>query len=299
MKFFSTLLLSFMFSCVFAQEQVSFFFESNKFVLKKEELSKLDKWLLANKDVKIVGVYGFCDEEGSVGYNDTLAKKRIDYVFNTIKDKIKIREDFKTRNFGELHTSSPIKSENRKVTLYFILPKDFVNEEKIISSKQVGIVEKKKPKVKFPDIYVYENPDGSTVDIKIDTVFMKKISLANVGEKLKLESMNFFVDTFAIMPQSRSVLFELLTVMQSCPDLKIQIQGHICCVKNDIRDLSTQRAKAICKFLEYNGIEKSRMTFVGFGSSKPLYVLPEKTEAEREANRRVEIEIITNWEGDF
>jgi outer membrane protein OmpA-like peptidoglycan-associated protein len=299
MKFFSTLLLSFMFSCVFAQEQVSFFFESNKFVLKKEELSKLDKWLLANKDVKIVGVYGFCDEEGSVGYNDTLAKKRIDYVFNTIKDKIKIREDFKTRNFGELHTSSPIKSENRKVTLYFILPKDFVNEEKIISSKQVGIVEKKKPKVKFPDIYVYENPDGSTVDIKIDTVFMKKISLANVGEKLKLESMNFFVDTFAIMPQSRSVMFELLTVMQTCPDLKIQIQGHICCVKNDIRDLSTQRAKAICKFLEYNGIEKSRMTFVGFGSSKPLYVLPEKTEAEREANRRVEIEIITNWEGDF
>lgn len=295
MKFFITLLFIFSFSCVFAQEQVSFFFESNKFVLQKEELLKLNKWLNVNKDVKVVGVYGFCDEEGSVGYNDTLAKKRIDYVFNTIKNKVKIREDFKTRNFGELHISSPIKAENRKVTLYYILPKDFVNEEKIIAKKQEISIEKKKPKIKFPDVYVYENPDGSTVNIKIDTVFMKKISLANVGEKLKLESMNFFVDTFAIMPQSRSVMFELLTVMQSCPDLKIQIQGHICCVKKDIRDLSTQRAKAICKFLEYNGIDKSRMTFIGFGSSKPLYALPEKTEAEREANRRVEIEIIANW----
>ncbi|QKJ62962.1 OmpA family protein [Flavobacterium sp. M31R6] len=294
MKFFATLLFSFAVSCVFAQEQVSFFFESNKFVLKKEELIKLNKWLNANNTVKVVGVHGFCDEEGSVVYNDTLAKKRIDYVFNIIKSKVKIREDFKTRNFGELHTSSPIQAENRKVTLYYILPKDFANEEKIIAPKKEVTLEKKKPKIKFSDVYVFENPDGSTVNIKIDTIFMKKVSLANVGEKLKLESMNFFVDTFAIMPQSRSVMFELLTVMQNCPDLKIQIQGHICCVKKDIRDLSTQRAKAICKFLEYNGIDKSRMTFIGFGSSKPLYALPEKTEAEREANRRVEIEIIAN-----
>jgi outer membrane protein OmpA-like peptidoglycan-associated protein len=294
MKFTSTLLFCLMASCVFAQEQVSFFFESSKFVLQKEESVRLNKWLEANKTVKIIGVYGFCDEEGSVGYNDTLAKKRIDYVFNAIKNKVKIREDFKTRNFGKLHTSSAVKSENRKVTLYYILPKDFPNEEKIIAVKQVVAAEKKKPKVKFSDVYVYENPDGSTVNIKIDTVFMRKVSVANVGEKLKLESMNFFVDTFAIMPQSRSVMFELLTVMKSCPDLKIQIQGHICCVKNDVRDLSTQRAKAICKFLEYNGIEKSRMTFVGYGSSKPLFPLPEKSEEEREANRRVEIEIVAN-----
>ena len=294
MKFFIALLFSFAVSCVFAQEQVSFFFESNKFVLQKEELLKLNKWLTVNKEVKVVGVNGFCDEVGTVGYNDTLSRKRIDYVFNIIKNKVKIRDDFKTRNFGELHTLSAIQAENRKVTLYYISPKDFVNEEKIIAPKKVVTLEKKKPKVKFPDVYIYENPDGSTVSIKIDTVFMKKVSQANIGEKLKLESMNFFVDTFAIMPQSRSVMFELLTVMQNCPDLKIQIQGHICCVSKDFRDLSTQRAKAISKFLEYNGIEKSRMTFVGFGSSKPLYSLPEKSEAEREANRRVEIEIIAN-----
>ena len=294
MKFLITLLFSFTVSCVFAQEQISFFFDSDKFVLQKNELLKLNQWLAANKEVKVVGVYGFCDEEGSVVYNDTLAKKRIDYVFNTIKNKVKIREDFKTRNFGELHTSSAIKAENRKVTLYYILPKDFVNEEKIIGPKNEVVVEKKKQNIKFSDTYIYENPDGSAVNIKVDTVFMKKVSVANVGEKLKLESMNFFVDTFAIMPQSRSVMFELLVVMKSCPNLKIQIQGHICCVQKDIRDLSTQRAKAICKFLEYNGIEKSRMTFIGYGSTKPLYPLPEKTEAEREANRRVEIEIVAN-----
>src|SRR6478752_6439983 len=112
MKFYFTLLFCFTISCIFAQEQVSFFFDSDKFVLNKTELLKLNQWLSANKEVKVIGVYGFCDEEGSVGYNDTLAKKRIDYVFNIIKNKIKIREDFKTRNFGKLHTLSPIKAEN-------------------------------------------------------------------------------------------------------------------------------------------------------------------------------------------
>jgi outer membrane protein OmpA-like peptidoglycan-associated protein len=294
MKLIIALVFSFIASSVFAQEQVSFFFDSNKFVLQKDQSFKLNQWLTANKEVKVVGVYGFCDEEGSVGYNDTLAKKRIDYVFNSIKGKVKIREDFKTRNFGKLHSLSKVDAENRKVTLYYIQPKDFVNEENIISEKQEIVNEKKKPEIKFSDVYVYENPDGSTVNIKVDTIFMKKVSQANVGEKLKLENLNFFVDTFAIMPQSRSILYELLTVMKSVPDLKIQIQGHICCVAKDYRDLSTQRAKAICKFLEFNGISKSRMTFVGFSSTKPLYPLPEKNESEREANRRVEIEIMAN-----
>ncbi|WP_348824207.1 OmpA family protein [Flavobacterium aestuarii] len=294
MKYFASLILCLMSFCAMAQEQVSFFFDSDKFVLQKSESLKLTQWLSVNKEVKVVGVYGFCDEEGSVGYNDTLAKKRIDYVFNCIKNKVKIREDFKTRNFGKLHSLSLIKAENRKVTLYYILPKDFVNEEIIFAEKKEAAVEKVKPKIKFSDTYSYENPDGSTINIKVDTVFMKKVSVANVGEKLKLENLNFFVDTFAIMPQSRSIMYELLTVMKSVPDLKIQIQGHICCVQKDYRDLSTQRAKAIYKFLEFNGIEKSRMTFVGFSSTKPLYPLPEKNEAEREANRRVEIEIIAN-----
>ncbi|TRX37486.1 OmpA family protein [Flavobacterium sp. ZT3R18] len=283
-----------MVSCVFSQEQVSFYFDSNAFILKKDELLKLNQWLVQHKETKIIGVYGFCDEEGSVGYNDTLARKRIDYVFNVIKGKVKIREDFKTRSFGELHTLSKIKAENRKVTLYYIQPKDFVHEAEIIKEKKEIEVIKKKEIVKFPDKLAFENPDGSISEFKMDTIFMRKVSVANVGEKLKLQNMNFYVDSFGIMPQSRAKMYELLTVMQSYPDLKIQIQGHLCCVGIDIRDLSTQRAKAIYKFLEFNGIDKSRMTFKGYGSTKPLYPLPEKSEEEREANRRVEIEIISN-----
>jgi len=294
MKFFYLILFCFSFPSVFAQEQISFFFDSNKSDLKKTEIEKLNKWAVSNATVKVVGVYGFCDEVGSVGYNDTLAKKRVDFVYNLIKNKVKIREDFKTRSFGKLHTMSKIQAENRKVTLYYILPKDFAREEEIVKDKQVATVAKPKTKISFPEKLVYDNPDGSKSELKMDTLFMRKVYEGKVGEKLKLENLNFYIDTYAVVPQSRVKMHELLYVMKSNPKLKIQIQGHLCCVSVDVRNLSTLRAKAIYKFLEFNEIDKSRMTFKGFGSTIPLFPLPEKTEAEREANRRVEIEIVEN-----
>nr|WP_305069628.1 OmpA family protein [Flavobacterium covae] len=120
------------------------------------------------------------------------------------------------------------------------------------------------------------------------------MSESKVGDKLKIENLNFVLNTYAITQESRGKLYELWLVMQQNPNLKIQIQGHICCVTKDRQDLSTQRAKAVYKFLEFKNIEKTRMSYKGFGSSQPLYDLPEKNEEERAANRRVEIEVVDN-----
>ena len=60
----------------------------------------------------------------------------------------------------------------------------------------------------------------------------------------------------------------------------------------DRTDLSTQRAKAIHNFLVSNEIDKSRLSYKGFGSTQPIYPLPEKDETQRAANRRVEILIV-------
>ena len=89
-------------------------------------------------------------------------------------------------------------------------------------------------------------------------------------------------------------MYELLTVLQLNPTLKIQIQGHLCCNVVDKKDLSGQRAKAIYNFLVANEVSKSRLSHVGFGGTKALFPIPEKSESERAANRRVEILIIQN-----
>ena len=121
---------------------------------------------------------------------------------------------------------------------------------------------------------------------------MKKVGEAKSGEKIKIENLNFVINTFAVVNESRGKLYELLLVLQKNPSLKIEIQGHLCCMPTDRVDLSTQRAKALYNFLLNQNISKDRLSYKGFGSSQPLYALPEKDEQERAANRRVEILIV-------
>lgn len=292
----TAIFLLFILSSIFsqAQEQFSVYFESNKFDVNKKESDNLQSWISANKDVKIVAINGYTDEDGTSGFNDTLAQKRVNYIFNLIKNKVAIREDFKTRSFGEMHKHSKIKAENRKVTIYYILQKDLGREDEILGIKKEVAVSMPKAMPKYPAKLSLQNPNGTTSELILDVAFMEKITLAKPGEKIKLENLNFVINTFAITNESRPKMYELLEVMKRNPQMKIQIQGHICCMQNDKQDLSTKRAKAITKFLEFNGIEDERVTFKGFGVTQPIYAIPEKTEEERAGNRRVEIEIVAN-----
>jgi outer membrane protein OmpA-like peptidoglycan-associated protein len=292
---FSFLLLLLLPAMVNAQQQFSIYFDSNKYELKKSESDKLQAWITANSTSKILAINGYTDEDGTTGLNDTLAQRRVSHVFNVVKGKVPARSDFKIRSFGELHKHSPIKAENRKVTIYFLEHKDLSRENEIL-----GIKEDVKPtaktlkpsavrsKIKVP------GRNGKEEEMELDVVFMKKLSEAKSGEKLRIDNLNFYENTFGVMPDSRPRLYELLEVMNANPKLKIKLQGHVCCMKADKQNLSTKRAKAVMMFLNQNGVDKGRLSFEGFGVSQPVYTIPEKTADEREANRRVEVLIVEN-----
>ena len=291
----ATVYILFITANLLAQEQVSIYFDSNKFELTKKEQNKLNQWILANNNNKIVAIHGYTDEDGTSGFNDTLAQKRVDFIFQNIKDQIKIREDFKTLSFGEKFHQSENKAENRKVTIYYIFEKDIPRENEILGLKPlVAVEELPKPVIDYPEKLIFENPNGTKSEFKLDRVFMNRVNSAKVGEKLKIENLNFIINTFAVVNESRGKMYELLLVLQNNPQLKIEIQGHLCCMPNDRLDLSTQRAKAIYNFLVSNQIYPARLSYKGFGSTQPIYPLPEKNEAERAANRRVEILILDN-----
>lgn len=279
---------------LFSQEQFPVYFESNKFELNSKEMGELNSWIAENKNNKIVAIHGFTDEDGTTGFNDTLAQKRVNCIFKSVKNQIKIREDFKTRSFGESFVQSKNKDENRKVIIYYILEKDLAREDEILGIKKEIIKEEPKPEIVYPEKLSFENPNGTKSEFKLDRAFMKKVGEAKTGEKLKIDNLNFIINTFAVVSESRGKLYELLLVLQSNPKLKIEIQGHLCCMPSDRTDLSTQRAKAIYNFLIVNEINRARVAFKGFGSSQPIYPLPEKDEKERSANRRVEILIVEN-----
>lgn len=292
-KLLSLLFLFSILSQVNAQEQFSVFFDSNKHELLAPENKELQSWILQNSTSKILSINGYTDEDGTNKFNDSLAQKRVNTVFKNIDKKIKIRDDFKTINYGENFNQSKNKAENRKVTIFYILKKDLNREEEILGLKVKRTVKPKSPIV-FPDKIIIDNFNGSKTEYKLDTKFMDELCYAPTGTKLKINNLNFITNTFAATNDSRGKLYELLLVMQQRTQMIISIQGHLCCVAVDRKNLSTQRAKAVKQFLELNGIDSSRMSFKGFGSTMPIYALPEKSEAEGAANRRVEIEIIQN-----
>ena len=268
MKTFFLYLTLFFCSIVFSQEQFSVYFETNKYELNEKESIKLFSWIDQNKTSKIVAINGYTDEVGSSGYNDTLALKRVQSIFNLVKEKVVIREDYKSISVGENFKQSEIQSENRRATIYYILEKDLARENEIL-----GIEEE----VVFPE--------NATLE--------EKVALAKVGTKIVLKNINFYQNTFAITPESNGSLYDLLFIMQNNPNLKIQIQGHICCIAKDGRNLSLERAKQVRRWLVYQRIPQHRITVTGFGTTHPIYPIPEENEEQAAANRRVEIEIIS------
>lgn len=264
-----------------AQERFVVYFDNNKFQLNKSEQAKLDKWILENKTSKILSITGSTDEVGSSGFNDTLSQKRVNSIYSKVNGKIKIREDFKSISLGEKGATSPNKAENRKAIIHYILEKDLARENEILGIKPKVVVEEEIIPIEEETMNF---PEGATLEDKIE--------LSTKGTLIRLEDINFHVNTFAIIPSSKKSIDELIYVLKKYPKLKIEIQGHICCVNKDARNLSLDRARQVKRILMSEGIDDKRVKVKGFGVSKPKFAIPEKSEFEAARNRRVEIMIL-------
>ena len=104
-------------------------------------------------------------------------------------------------------------------------------------------------------------------------------------------ALNILFDTGKSTIQSESLVMvdQVFDLMKSNTTLNISIEGHTDnsgdAASN--KKLSNDRAKAVMDALIEKGIEKTRISFVGWGQEKP--VADNRTEEGRAQNRRVEI----------
>ena len=274
-----------------AQEKFVVYFDNNKYDLNKVEQAKFDKWIAQNKTSKILSITGSTDEVGTNGFNDTLSQKRVNTIYALVNGKLKIRKDFKSISLGEKGATSTNKAENRKAIIHYIFEKDLAREDEILGiTRGKAELSEAKPKVDLEEeiIPIEEErmhfPEGATLQDKIE--------LSTKGTLIRLNNINFHINTFAVMANSKPSISELVRVLDKYPKIKIEIQGHICCVDKDVKNLSLDRAKQIKRILVYEGINERRIKVRGFGVSKPKFPIPEKTEFEAAQNRRVEIMIL-------
>lgn len=260
---FKKLLISILFFSfsAFSQEKIEVFFDFDQFSLNESAVTKLNTWMLKNSNIEVLKIYGFCDWKGSNAYNDTLSVRRVKSVYTFLKEnRIQINPNYQEKGFGENFEQSENQAENRKVIIVFGELKQPLKP----------IDEKSKP-------------------------LSNQMSNLKPGDKIKLQSINFRNNSAVILPKSQPILYDLLCAMEENPNLKIEIQGHICCrLDGDVNNISTARARAIYNFLIRNKISRNRLSFKGYGTTTPIYPIPEKSSEEEEANRRVEILILGN-----
>lgn len=115
----------------------------------------------------------------------------------------------------------------------------------------------------------------------------------SVGSTLVLHDIYFQFDRSVILQQSYKELTRLLELMQDNPKLRIEIGGHTD-DKGSVeynRKLSESRAKAVADYLTSKGIDPKRLSYRGYGKSKPIE--DNSTEEGRSKNRRVEIKVLS------
>ncbi len=108
------------------------------------------------------------------------------------------------------------------------------------------------------------------------------------GEKLSFTNVRFKVDSDELTEPSMKILDNVVTVLNKRKDLKLEIQGHTdsdgAAVYN--QDLSERRAVSVKNYLVNNGINRDRLTTIGYGETNP--VASNTTKEGKAKNRRIE-----------
>ena len=129
---------------------------------------------------------------------------------------------------------------------------------------------------------------------KPQTTIHKNIVLKpiQINASITLKNILFNTNSYELQPISLIELKTVLELLQENPTLRIQIEGHTDNKGSQSinQPLSANRAKAVVDFLVKNGIEPQRLTWKGYGDSRP--VASNTTEEGRALNRRTDIEVI-------
>ncbi len=122
------------------------------------------------------------------------------------------------------------------------------------------------------------------------------VEVIRQGDDLVLRmpsGITFAYDRYDIQPQFQSTLNEVASTLAQYQQTYIDILGHTDSTGSYEYNqaLSERRAQSVANYLAARGVNPARMATRGYGETQ-LLVNPERSEADRAANRRVEIRVV-------
>jgi outer membrane protein OmpA-like peptidoglycan-associated protein len=263
---------------------------------------------------------------GRAQYFDTLVL-HYDIGAATLNGNDKMLLDSVVKNFGNkrlliyghadyLGTEDPnqLLSEQRaKKAAEYLVSKGF-EEKRIMQCAGAGQIKgngdkQGDPESRRTDIFIIREkpgipaPQRKPAEIRTnqttETIADVRYEDIKVGDTIDLKNIEFITGEVIITRASYPEVDKLYRIMRDHPTLKIQLEGHVCCCiypDGYFPDtphwiLSVERAKKIYSMLIHKGIAAERLSYKGFGRTRPIRD-HEETIEQGQVNRRVEVRIL-------
>lgn len=219
-----------------------------------------------------IEIGGHTDRSGAEAQNKVLSTSRAKYVYDYLLEKGITAEQLTYKGYGSSHPafSNKYKSgreNNRRIEVKILKKKDFGSE---------GLVDESA----YAADYKTPKEMGNNYTLKMET-----------GSKFVLDRLSFEPNSTQITDSLNEDLLQMLRYLNTNKNIEAEVGGFTDNTgipeKND--SLSNERAKAVFDYLVTNGIEKSRLTYQGYGEQNPI--APNRQRWGRDKNRRIEIKI--------
>ncbi|HEY6047825.1 MAG TPA: OmpA family protein [Sphingomicrobium sp.] len=122
------------------------------------------------------------------------------------------------------------------------------------------------------------------------------LDVLNVGSAIVVRipaALTFDAGSAAVKPEFDATLHEIARTVKTRSQTYVDVFAHtdLSGTAQVNQALSDKRAAAVATYLASHGVAKGRIASKGLGATAPLYS-PETSEADKAANRRVEIRLV-------
>ena len=112
----------------------------------------------------------------------------------------------------------------------------------------------------------------NTMDLKDSKTYTMDFALSPISRPVKMENIFYEFGRWELTKASEAELNRLVKLLNDNPNITIELSAHTDMKGTDEfnNELSQKRAQSCCDYLIAHGIEKERLTPVGYGKTKPV-----------------------------
>ncbi|MDF3027754.1 MAG: hypothetical protein K0S23_2061 [Fluviicola sp.] len=132
------------------------------------------------------------------------------------------------------------------------------------------------------------------VSANTETEIVVWIEPLGEGKSMQIDEIEFIPGSSEFLQSAEPKLRRLKDFLALNAGIRVEIQGHVHSNGEntfEAQKLSEARAKRVFHYLVENGIDKNRLTTVGYGNTMPIFPNA-KFASEEQSNRRVEIKVL-------